>query len=503
MKRKLIALEDTSARDRIIELENEFASGQSSLNNIVHLLEFTNSSDAETILQSTKSLYKVFRKLISLRKLEKSANGDVPTIVAWLRERYTEYNKVLLRLLTHKKVSLQSASIVLYLRLLKDDPLNANPGQFPVGQYGQLISTLLTTDNLHETTKYTFRQDYLEKFDDLRYYFYKFTERVATAKQERSIKLETIIRDNALGFLTTLVLFPDKDEEISKFWVPCPAMSTTSGLKKLTGHRKTFSDAWIAVLRFKLIEEQYKDVLAIMHKRIIPKMPKPQLLMDFLVDSYDAGGSTSLLALNGLFYLMQNHRLDYPKFFEKLYALFDKDTMQVRHRSRFFRLVDLFLNSTHVSAGLLASFIKRMSRLSLTAPPAAIVIIIPLTYNLIKKHPSLLSMIHRVDGEQGTDPFDAEEPDPSKTRAIESSLWELATLTDHYHPNVATLARILGEQFTKPSYNLEDFLDHSYTTMTDAEMRKKLKNKVATAFDKPDCLFPASESFSFRFEDIA
>ena len=47
-------------------------------------------------------------------------------------------------------------------------------------------------------------------------------------------------------------------------------------------------------------------------------------------------------------------------------------------------------------ANLLASFVKRLARLSLNAPPAAIVMIIPFTYNILKQHPALMVMIHRV-----------------------------------------------------------------------------------------------------------
>ena len=64
------------------------------------------------------------------------------------------------------------------------------------------------------------------------------------------------------------------------------------------------------------------------------------------------------------------------------------------------------------------------------------------------------------------------------TSAIDSSLWELETLTIHYHPNVATLARILGEQFRKPEYGLEDFLDHSYASLVDAELGNKELKKA-------------------------
>jgi len=68
---------------------------------------------------------------------------------------------------------------------------------------------------------------------------------------------------------------------------------------------------------------------------------------------------------------------------------------------------------------------------------------------------------------QGTaDVFDMDESDPGETRAIDSCLWELVTLQRHYHPNVASLAGIVAEQFTKRAYNLDDFLDHSYASVS-------------------------------------
>ena len=65
--------------------------------------------------------------------------------------------------------------------------------------------------------------------------------------------------------------------------------------------------------------------------------------------------------------------------------------------------------------------------------------------------------------------------DPQHTHALESSLWELETLQSHYHPNVASLARIISEQFTKQQYSLEDFLDHGYESMVDSELAKEAK----------------------------
>lgn len=51
------------------------------------------------------------------------------------------------------------------------------------------------------------------------------------------------------------------------------------------------------------------------------------------------------------------------------------------------------------------------------------------------------------------------------TNALESSLWELHCHKFHYHPAVATLASIFEEAFTKSSYTMEDFMDHTYLTV--------------------------------------
>jgi U3 small nucleolar RNA-associated protein 19 len=92
--------------------------------------------------------------------------------------------------------------------------------------------------------------------------------------------------------------------------------------------------------------------------------------------------------------------------------------------------------------------------------------IIPFVYNLMKKHPTLMPLIHRlpeVDAE--LDPFLENEKDPAATRALDSSLWELASQRQHYHPTVATMSLIFEDKFTKPQYALEDFLDQTYSTV--------------------------------------
>lgn len=231
----------------------------------------------------------------------------------------------------------------------------------------------------------------------------------------------------------------------------------------------------MAVLRHNLTKSQRRTTLELMSQRIAPWFLNVEFLMDFLTDSFNVGGSTSLMALSGLFYLIQEKNLDYPQFYPKLYSLLDSDVLHSKHRSHFFRLLDTFLTSTHLPAALVASFIKRLSRLTLHAPPSGIVVVVPWIYNLLKNHPACSFMIHRrlnpdSEGlspeEHWRDPFCMTELRPMETRALESSLWEIQMLQSHYHPNVAAIAKIISEQFTKQAYNLEDFLDHSYGSVS-------------------------------------
>ena len=76
-------------------------------------------------------------------------------------------------------------------------------------------------------------------------------------------------------------------------------------------------------------------------------------------------------------------------------------------------------------------------------------------------------MIQRhEDTPEEDDPYRPIDPSPMTTGAISSSCWELAMLQNHYLPAISTLAKIFTEVFTKPEYNMEDFLDHGYDTVS-------------------------------------
>ncbi len=304
-----------------------------------------------------------------------------------------------------------------------------------------------------------------------------------------------------IEMLSLLDAPPASDEELNFLTTP-PTRGSKKPLITPASLRRRAEEAWLSVLRSPhLTLALRKSLLRVTSTKILPWLSRPEILMDFLTDSYDVGGSTSLLALSGLFHLITIKNLDYPSFYPKLYSLIDADLLQSKHRSRFLRLLHTFLSSTRLPAALIASFMKLLSRRALFAPPAAIVAIIPYIYNLLKTHPTTTFMIHRPPrppytkstDNLGEDPFDVRQSDPQKTGAIDSSLWELESLQSHYHPNVASLARIISEQFTKQQYNIEDFLDHGYGSMLDRELVKEAKKEPVVQWKIPKRIFMRGE----------
>lgn len=297
-----------------------------------------------------------------------------------------------------------------------------------------------------------------------------FDRNVLDADHETTTR--QLIAANSMTLLATLEQVPKSTGDIQNFYVQSQSKNP---IPSLQAYKEKAQAAWLATMRSGLSKEQRKSILTTFSYQIAPWFQQPEMLMDFLTDSYNVGGATSLLALSGLYYLISEKNLDYPSFYLKLYSLLDEGLLHSKHRSRFFRLLDTFMSSTHLPAALVASFMKRLSRLALHGPPAGVVVVVPWIYNMFKRHPSCTFMMHReirnpalkeqLEEEGMDDPFIMDESDPMLTNAIDSSVWELEALQSHYHPNVATLAKIISEQFTKRSYNLEDFLDHSYTAV--------------------------------------
>jgi len=471
---------------QILLLENEILESKKHYNNIATLIGIANNEAAfrdDKALVAAVSLARVFIRLLAAGSLNltKDLSEKEATVARWLRDRLVEYKDVLKAMITREEWA--ATVLTLSMRLLKAEGEITNAsddGVFPREFFADILAAVLEQLQSAQGLLNEFVANYIDKYDDLRYYTFKVLAAMLQSRSkegpddgagnsDRSTTFE-----NAFALLSSLENVPGSRKEPLNFYIHRPKKSHS--LNSVSQHKKQAQEAWMALLNLDLTKAQQKQALGVVSTVIAPWLAKPELLMDFLTDCYNADGSMSLLALSGVFYLIQEKNLDYPDFYRKLYSLLDADILHSKHRSRFFRLMDTFLNSSHLPAQLVASFVKRLARLCLNAPPSAIVAVVPWIYNMFKKHPLCTFMIHRVPrtqeerdrlaSEGQADPFLPGEEDPMETGAIDSCLWEVVQLQSHYHPNVATIAKIISEQFTKQFYSLEDFLDHSYGSVS-------------------------------------
>ena len=208
------------------------------------------------------------------------------------------------------------------------------------------------------------------------------------------------------------------------------------------------------------------------------------------------GGAISLLALNGVFFLISKHNLEYPEFYKKLYSLCTPELMHAKYKARFFYLANLFLASSHLPEYLVAAFIKRFSRLCLTAPANSILLLLPFIGNLLLRHKSLVKMIDNTE-----EHYIMDEPDPAKSKAVESGLWEIKTLQSHALPQVSQAAKFINKNLPQMEWNIEDYLENTYDDMFATEAKKKIFVNVPLTFERPVGLaLPKGDVVSSIFE---
>ncbi|KAH3671450.1 hypothetical protein WICMUC_004631 [Wickerhamomyces mucosus] len=483
----------TIQTDQIIENLNKDVSNIKSLIDLYDIfLETFQSQDEQEDEILTKyeddlrylnvSIFKIFSKAFN----DQLFDNKLSKIYTDLKKFYElfKFNLLFFMEIISIDCSLIVDNLDIYMKLLKFENLNFNGNQpyFPNKSFKDLIHTLINSNNGEILSNglnsniilQEFLTNYYSKYYDLQFYFINELNLIELNHSSNLIsKILTIINEK------TMVL--DIDQKKKK----CFLKKLPSLVNNLNHYKNQFELNLLSILNHEnqsiLLNSQYKTILLILHKRIIPFMKTPTKLMDFLTDSYNLNDTLiSILSLNGLFELIKTYNLDYPNFYTKLYQLLDKNLFHLKYRSRFLRLTDIFLNSTHLPSSLIASFIKKMARLSINSSPSAIVSIIPFIYNLLKRHPTCMILLQNEHTDSlYSDPYNNDEIDPLKTNAIESSLWELETLQSHYHPNVATLAKIFSQPFKKQSYNLEDFLDWSYNSLLESETTRRLKEDGA------------------------
>ncbi|XP_047955824.1 protein NUCLEOLAR COMPLEX ASSOCIATED 4-like isoform X1 [Salvia hispanica] len=525
------------------------------VNNLPLLLTFINpNSPPQYALESLLSLQSFFTPLIpklpssSSRHPDSDPNPDPEFIyLTWLRSKFDELTHSLIDLVVSSQSDGALREVV--LDSIMEFVKVGNAGKFNTAIYHKLLRAIVRSELGVDDIVLDMLSEKYFNYVDVRLYTCSSFEKLARTLEKEENK-EASQDANDLLSRPSIELSIQKMYKLLACIQPLEAvqeklemwndsagtllgknndkvLSSKNVAKKM---KLKFTKAWISFLSLPLPLDVYKEVLVTLHQSVISHLSNPIMLCDFLTRSYDIGGVVSVMALSSLFILMTQHGLEYPNFYNKLYALLEPSVFMAKHRSKFFQLLDSCLKSSLLPAYLAAAFCKKLSRLALFAPPSGALVIIALVHNLLQRHPSINFLVHRemgldtaidtsedknsTDGankdlfeeKPGIDHFKNEENDPKNTNAIRSSLWEIDTLRHHYSPPVSRFAlSVLNDLAVRsriPEIAVSDFSSGSYATIFGDEIRRRVK-QVPLAFYKttPACLFSELDFPGWTFKD--
>lgn len=393
-------------------------------------------------------------------------------------------------------------------------------------------------------------------FSDVKFHLLKQLKKIISTAVAGK-KVNNFFIDNVINVLELVDMKSLAGEDTTSLLCRDPDTGASLFSLDLAGARDTFQQCWLAILKTKINLAQYKRVLILLQEKVfshycihsqiicsflsatkptqtnlglketslqvIPFLPRPLLLTDFLLTSYSVGGAISLLALSSVYTLISQHNLEFPQFYIKLYQLFAPEVMHVKYRARFFHLSSLFLSSTHLPEYLVAAFVKRLARLCLTAPahciPMALRFVwlevgicyrrLPFRFihNLIHRHPGLIRLLDNPGGAGDpveTDPFDNCTSEPDKSRAIESSLWEVESLQRHCLPQVSQAAKELMEKgLREQELDIAPMLETDWMEAMETEAKKKVFPNVPINWEEPNGLKPPKDNLLLEIFSFA
>ncbi|XP_057674078.1 nucleolar complex protein 4 homolog [Corythoichthys intestinalis] len=470
-------------------------------NDVFDVFEFLQSENEKDVFTAVDACSRLFGTLLERNELFKgklpaeddALNGEYSAqdkYRIFMRHRYSNCVEMLLEHLNHELHDVQEASLCCLMKFA------AGEGQYPLEDLDwsehysfprNLIQALMdrlmsrTTDKSLLISRF---HEFLEK-DDVRYYVMSsIRENMGKVMDKSKGEVMPVYQQNVFTLMSNINMARDQSE-LSDFMVKQEAKHEDWKAAKLIEHKRTFERMWLGFLKYKLPTNMYKKVLVILHDAILPHMSKPTLMIDFLTAAYSVGGAISLLALNGLFVLIHQHNLEYPDFYKKLYNLLEPSIFHVKYRARFFHLANLFLSSSHLPLYLVAAFAKRLARLGLTAPPTALLIVLPFIYNLIRRHPSCRVLIHKPSAEDEPleDPYIMDEDDPAQCNALESSLWEIKTLQRHYHPDVAKMAMLINTPLPQQEDDISETLEKTTFELMEKDLKQTSTKSIPLEFE--------------------
>ena len=453
-----------AAIDEVRNLESNFHSqGLSASNNLLPILShLTPTSSA-----CTKAIHAARRILTTLT----NATTLSPELSSWLSTQQSKYTTSLQTLLTNPSSSTSITDAVVAAAALSSPSV-----------WSAIVQTSLQNPDSHYA--HLVFKELSVRFADLR------TETLLQIADLSNTLFATLL----LNLLSTCTAI-------------APVQTARGKAVSELSLRRAAVKCWMALIRRSDLNDVVLcEALGRLPKELLPYMDDPLSMADMLICAYDSTNTTvAIAALDGLFVLISKHSLDYPRFYHKLYSLMTEETMfYAQSRERFLELTAAFLRfGTNLSGTIVAAFVKRLLRRALVAPAAGALWALRLALELLYKHHTLHTLVHRSvnlfestgedEGKEkevmnGKDSFDDTENDPEKSHAEESSLWELEILKHHLSPAVSRLVAAFAKDVRKnpppPPGDLADYHGLTFEDLFQAEVKRKAKS-VHLAYEEP------------------
>jgi len=464
------------------------------LNNLAALVTHA----AEGNVAAVHSCRRCFTLLIQAGRMNARDKSEAElTVLQWLAKQLATFESALLAALEadslpNAVVALRTAMHMASLERLVD-----------AEAYGRrlicaTVRRVIGKDDLMDVLA----SEFVTRFADVRYCFYG-----TLRAKVRALDTDAATPDELAAVLQALLAPGPPATTATTADVDFMTTPPDTKVAKPGVRRRVFDEAWLEFLRLDLPAALHLKVLGALNTHVLPALRRPLLLGDYLIAAFDASEETPLLAMGALFTLIRDHRLDYAGYYARLYELTTEAMFMSGKRHRFCELLDASLQSSHLEMNVVGAFCKRLCRLALRSPPACALFALPVVYNLVLRHPFLISLVHAApvlkaeraqdslervraasralalglpledDGNTLRDVFVERERHPAKSCAMRSQLWEIEALQRHYHPQVATLARQLfahdvnKARRAKPPMAVPPMASVSYSALIAKELR--------------------------------
>jgi U3 small nucleolar RNA-associated protein 19 len=488
---------------------SEVIESKSHANHLLDILNSLESQDSEISDASQRSLTRIFDHfLVTKTMAEEAVEGQAMTeFKNWARDCYSQTKQGFINIMTTSESTVsQELALVNSMKLLATEgkypmePVSETSPYFPSKSLLDIVEAIITPPRAMDLLISRY-QEYIE-YHDVKYHTLKALHSILKQRREDIASGDVDPDDetftsNTFNMLSSIQFpilgkKPKKKKKMNGKQRPqahfgidtdllCDPVIVDMPRFELNYEKAAdlFASVWLLFLSFKIPVKLYRNILIGLDDNVMPHFRNPLSLSDFLIDSFSVGGSVSLLALSSLFILIQKCNLEYPDFYSKVYSMLEPNILWVKYRSKFFYWTDIFLSSTHLPIYLVAAFVKKLSRLALTAPTEALLVMIPLIGNLLVRHKGLAELLNRPEvATLSEDPFLDKELDPSQCQAVDSSLWELKTLQNHWHPRVSSAACFIQRTLPTQEWDLAEVLDMKAPDLVEAAFASLKKDET-------------------------